>query len=130
MSLVCSHLSICAAPTDQSSCSDQLVIDYKLPVWEHLHGFWRTLLNFNPHTASSEPGQNLEGKARNLLFPSHGNGNADKGEPPEGEIGNKIKDPGLLGMVEGAAGDIDIDIGLEGYDDDAPNKVRGYTYSC
>ena len=106
------------------------VIDYKLPVWERLHGFWQTLLNFNPHTASSETGQNLKGEARNLLFPSHGNGNADEGELPEGEIGNEIKDPGLLGMVEGAAGDIDIDIGLEGYDDDAPNKVRGYTYSC
>jgi hypothetical protein len=31
--------------------------------WRRLHSFWRTLPNFNPHTVSSEPGQDLEGEA-------------------------------------------------------------------
>jgi hypothetical protein len=53
----------------------------------------------------------------------HGNSNTIEGELPEGKIENEIEDPGLLGIVEGAARDIDIDIGLEGYDDDAPDKV-------
>ncbi|KAH9051039.1 hypothetical protein EDB87DRAFT_1550656, partial [Lactarius vividus] len=38
------------------------------PIWERLHGFWRTLPSFNPHTVSSEPGQDLEGEALGVLF--------------------------------------------------------------
>jgi hypothetical protein len=37
------------------------------PYWKRLHGFWRTLPNFNPHTASSEPGQDLAGEAMALI---------------------------------------------------------------
>ncbi|KAJ7487737.1 hypothetical protein B0H11DRAFT_2230462 [Mycena galericulata] len=37
------------------------------PYWEQLHGFWRTLPNFNPSTFSSEPGQNIAGQALALL---------------------------------------------------------------
>ncbi|KAH9023020.1 hypothetical protein EDB84DRAFT_1254982, partial [Lactarius hengduanensis] len=39
------------------------------PVWERLHGFWRTLPSFNPHAVSSEPGQDLETEAFGILFP-------------------------------------------------------------
>ncbi|KAH8991610.1 hypothetical protein EDB86DRAFT_2765963, partial [Lactarius hatsudake] len=38
------------------------------PTWERLHGFWRTLPSFNPHLASSEPGQDLESDAMETLF--------------------------------------------------------------
>ena len=107
---------------DQSLCSDQLIIDHSLPVWERLHGFWRTLPNFNPHAVSSEPGQDLEGKGRELMFAPCGNGNAGEEEEPENAPDDKIKDASLKDLVEGAAGlkDVNINIGLE----DAPNKVR------
>ena len=39
--------------------------------WKRLHGFWRTLPNFNPYTASSEPGQDLAADALALI---HGRG--------------------------------------------------------
>ena len=51
------------AYTDWSLHSDKLILDYKFPIWECLHGFWRTLPNFNPHVVSSEPGQDLEREA-------------------------------------------------------------------
>ncbi|KAH9011332.1 hypothetical protein EDB84DRAFT_1590706 [Lactarius hengduanensis] len=38
------------------------------PSWERLHGFWRTLPSFNPHSVSSEPGQDLEGDTMETLF--------------------------------------------------------------
>ena len=44
---------------------EQLEQDF--PYWKRLHGFWRTLPNFNPYTASSEPGQDLAGEALALL---------------------------------------------------------------
>ncbi|KAH9051464.1 hypothetical protein EDB87DRAFT_1571647, partial [Lactarius vividus] len=44
-----------------SNILDKLLIGF--PVWECLHGFWRTLLSFNPCVVSSEPGQDLEGDA-------------------------------------------------------------------
>jgi hypothetical protein len=56
-----------------SSCSstnemrpDKLLSGF--PIWERLHGFWRTLPSFNPHAVSSEPGQDLEGEALAVLF--------------------------------------------------------------
>ena len=107
-----------------SSRSDQLILDYKLPVWERLHGFWRMLPNFNPHTVSSEPGQDLGGEARSLMFPSHSNGNASEDEEPEDNIGEDgVEDASLLGVVGHAAGDIDVEVGFEGFDDNALNKV-------
>ena len=44
---------------------EQLEQDF--PYWKRLHGFWRTLPNFNPYTASSEPGQDLASEALALL---------------------------------------------------------------
>jgi len=49
-------------------------------------------------------------------------------EEPENELlGDEIEDASLVDLVEGAAGlvDVDIDIGLEGFDD-AP-EVRNHT---
>ncbi|KAH9955578.1 hypothetical protein BGW80DRAFT_1466923 [Lactifluus volemus] len=44
---------------------EQLEQDF--PYWKHLHGFWCTLPNFNPYTASSEPGQDLAAEALALV---------------------------------------------------------------
>ncbi|KAH9048751.1 hypothetical protein EDB84DRAFT_1257058, partial [Lactarius hengduanensis] len=61
-----SHISIVSAP-------NKLLADF--PYWERLHGFWRTLPSFNPHTVSSEPGQDLQDEAIGVLF-----GNKDEAE--------------------------------------------------
>lgn len=42
-------------------------LEEDFPYWQRLHGFWRTLPNFNPHTVSSEPGQDLVGEAIHIL---------------------------------------------------------------
>jgi hypothetical protein len=42
-------------------------LEQDFPYWKRLHGFWRTLPNFNPYTASSEPGQDLAAEALALL---------------------------------------------------------------
>ncbi|KAI0285550.1 hypothetical protein BC826DRAFT_873268, partial [Russula brevipes] len=36
--------------------------------WPRLHGFWRTLPNFNPYTVSSDPGQDLSDAALSVLM--------------------------------------------------------------
>jgi hypothetical protein len=36
--------------------------------WPRLHGFWRTLPNFNPYTVTSGPGQDLAGEAYSVLM--------------------------------------------------------------
>jgi hypothetical protein len=36
--------------------------------WPRLHGFWRTLPNFNPYTVSSDPGQGLANEAHSVLM--------------------------------------------------------------
>jgi hypothetical protein len=42
-------------------------LEQDFPYWKRLHGFWRTLPNFNPYTASSEPGQDLAAEALTLI---------------------------------------------------------------
>jgi hypothetical protein len=46
-------------------------LEQEFPFWRRLHGFWRTLPNFNPYTASSEPGQDIAADALVLI---HGRG--------------------------------------------------------
>ncbi|KAI0264294.1 hypothetical protein BGY98DRAFT_1103566 [Russula aff. rugulosa BPL654] len=36
--------------------------------WPRLHGFWRTLPNFNPYTVTSDPGQGLANEAHLVLM--------------------------------------------------------------
>jgi len=108
----------------RSSCSDQLILAYKLLVWECLHGFWRTLLNFNPHAVLSEPGQDLGGEAQSLMFPSHSNGNASEDkEPKDNIVEDGVEDASLQGVVGHAAGDIDVEVGFEGFNNNALDKV-------
>ena len=42
-------------------------LEQEFPFWKRLHGFWWTLPNFNPYTASSEPGQDLAADALALI---------------------------------------------------------------
>ncbi|KAJ7351345.1 hypothetical protein DFH08DRAFT_957668 [Mycena albidolilacea] len=43
-------------------------IKISFPQWERLHGWWRTLPNYNPFTTSSEPGQDLAESAMDLFM--------------------------------------------------------------
>ena len=82
------------------------------------------LPNFNPLVVSSEPGQDLAGEAQHLLFPLHTLGNASEEEEPKDNVpGEEIKDVGMLGIVEGTGAGMDLDAGLEGFGDDAPDEV-------
>jgi hypothetical protein len=45
-------------------------------------------------------------------------------------MADEVEDVSLLDMVEGAAGIIDIDLGLDRLNDDAPNMVCSYSCSC
>ena len=110
-------MNIRAISTDWCSHLDRLII--KFPVWERLHGFWRTIPNFNPHMVSSEPGQDLEGKAEETLFLPRRNGNAGERE----ELEDEIEGANPLGVTEGAAGAVDIGSEFGGFDDEAPNEV-------
>ncbi|KAH9061318.1 hypothetical protein EDB87DRAFT_1682746 [Lactarius vividus] len=72
-----------------SNVLDKLLIGF--PVWERLHGFWRTLPSFNPHVVSSEPGQDLEGDAIGVLF-----GNKDEADGSAGlGVGDTDEPDGL-----------------------------------
>ena len=42
------------------------------PWWERLHGFWRTLPNFNPYTVTSGHGQDIAADAQDMFFTSKG----------------------------------------------------------
>jgi hypothetical protein len=58
-------LSLAVAYANCSFFLEQL--EQEFPFWKRLHGFWRTLPNFNPYTASSEPGQDLAADALALI---------------------------------------------------------------
>ncbi|KAJ7720745.1 hypothetical protein DFH07DRAFT_784287 [Mycena maculata] len=45
---------------------DELKFKLNLPYWDRLHGFWRTLPNFNPTLVTSEAGQDIAGEALKL----------------------------------------------------------------
>jgi len=100
---------------------DRLILEHNLPIWDCLHRFWRTIPNFNPHAVLSEPGQDLEGEAQGLIFPSRGYGNVSEGEEPEDDIQeDEVEDVRLLGIIEGAARSFDIEDSLEGLNNDEP----------
>jgi hypothetical protein len=40
--------------------------------WPRLHGYWRTLPNFNPYTVTSDPGQDLADEALSVLMGNRG----------------------------------------------------------
>lgn len=60
-------------------------LEQEFPFWKRLHGFWRTLPNFNPYTASSEPGQDLAADALALI---HGRRDCNDNEHGGSELGD------------------------------------------
>ena len=44
------------------------------PMKNPIHGYWRSLPNFNPYTITSNPGQNLADEAASVLMGGHGHG--------------------------------------------------------
>ena len=63
--------------------SEQLEQEFRF--WKRLHGFWRTLPNFNPYTASSEPGQDLAADALAMIH-SRGQDNNNNELGPEDDF--------------------------------------------
>jgi hypothetical protein len=68
-------------------------LEKDFPYWQRLHGFWRTLPNFNPHTVSSEPGQDLVGEAMDHMLRHNGEvdssqDSSDVGADANGDLGN------------------------------------------
>ncbi len=47
--------------------------------WPQLHGLWRTLLNFNPYTVTSDHGQDLAKDAHSVLMGDPGDGDVSLG---------------------------------------------------
>ena len=57
------------------------------PYWERLHGYWRTLPNYNPVTVTSDPGQDLESNAVALVgMALNGDGNDEESVPDGNEL--------------------------------------------
>jgi hypothetical protein len=50
------------------SSLDSASFQLKFPYWEHLHGFWQMLPNFNPQTFSSDPGQQIGAEMEELIM--------------------------------------------------------------
>jgi hypothetical protein len=57
-------------------------LEQEFPFWKRLHGFWQTLPNFNPYTASSEPGQDLAADVLTLIW---GRGQDNENDDEEDE---------------------------------------------
>jgi hypothetical protein len=106
---VCSVLNICA-PTTKVFMLDQLISDHKFPIWSRLHGFWRTLPNYNPFLANSGSGQDLDDEFQRLVF-SRSNDDVG-GEDEEDEVATPAQD-----IIE------DVPGGMDGSDDDAAGEV-------
>lgn len=83
-------LLVCRLPLTFALVSrpvDEMKVDF--PYWERLHGYWRTLPNFNPLTVTSEPDQDLEGGALDLFQ----NGNSQSAANQLQELGFEDEPP-------------------------------------
>jgi hypothetical protein len=105
----------------KASRLDALIVEYKFPFWDRLHGFWRTIPNFNPNVVSTDPSQDLAATAERLMFTLRGTGNVSEVEdkdasPPDPDMDEELEDAD--------ARDMDIEDELEGFDDPL-DEVRG-----
>jgi len=90
----------------------------EFPYWERLHGYWRTLPNYNPLTVTSEPDQDLEGGALELFKGGATAALLDlgfEGEPPTHPAFAAVDS---LTPEEQAEIDADPDADAEGEDED------------
>ena len=53
--------------TTSSTNMDSDSYQANFPFWEHLHGLWRTLPNFNLHPLSLDPGQGIGKQMESLM---------------------------------------------------------------
>jgi hypothetical protein len=67
----------CVTITNKSLLRNPEKLEEDFPYWRRLHGYWRTLPNFNPYTVSSEPGQDLGAQALAFI--------QNEGAPAEGD---------------------------------------------
>ena len=79
----------------------QLSVDF--PYWERLHGFWRTIPNFNSHPQSAEPGQDLAAQAQEYLSGSKKSKEKEGANSEEGD-----EEPSNNGQLAGVAGIVSI----------------------
>lgn len=91
-------------------CIAELEKDF--PFWSRLHGYWRTLPNFNPFTVSSEPGQDLEEEARQHI---HGTNTTDTATS---SISPNQAD-GISGQSDAGGDDEEIQTGGFEFDDES-----------
>jgi hypothetical protein len=61
--------------------SDTITADF--PLFRRLHSFWKKLPNYNPQTASSQPGQLLQDEAMGVLFNPD---SSDRANIPDGDF--------------------------------------------
>ncbi|KDR70600.1 hypothetical protein GALMADRAFT_229964 [Galerina marginata CBS 339.88] len=104
---------------------DELSVEF--PYWERLHGYWRTLPNYNPLTVTLEPDQDLEGGALNLFQrgdsqPPAGSllGLGLEGEPPAHPA---FTDNNSLTPTPEEQAEIEADPDAEGEDEDMADTV-------
>ena len=68
------------------------------PWWERLHGFWRTLPNFNPFTVTSQPGQDMAMEAVEMLTGIPKSNSTEENDETPPDAGMSIRDePSLIG---------------------------------
>lgn len=92
-------ISIRNHPSDADS--DSLV--KKFPYWEHLHGLWGMLPNFNSRPLSSDPGQHIEEQMKALV-----------GTNVDLEIGG-VDTPGGTDGLDVSPGTFEDDIGVRAH---------------
>lgn len=97
--------------SDLHNLIDKLKLEF--PYWERLHGYWRTLPNYNPVTVNSEPGQDLEAQAMALLTTEDtGEGEKDDSVPDSADSSNHLSREELEEL------EADPDTDAEGEEDD------------
>jgi hypothetical protein len=114
---------------------DKLIVDHNLPIWDRLHGFWRTLPNFNPPLMNAGSKHGEFDRALELMFPSSSNDNVGGEEVDDATpLGIFEGDPGDMNVEDGLEddpGDVNAEDGLEGSDADAPSEVCGsFKFYC
>jgi len=107
---ICNSLAVCDTNPDK----DKLLEGF--PYWERLHGYWRTLPNYNPITVTSDPGQDLESDAVALF------GAVLNGDSNEEESVDSLPDADELTPEEQAEIELDADANA---DDDLYTAFNG-----
>lgn len=90
----------------------------EFPYWEHLHGYWHTLPNYNPLTVASMPDQDLEGGVLELFKGGATAALLDLGLEGEPSVHPAFATANSLTPEEQAKIDMDPDADAEGEGED------------